>query len=195
MKVRIRYHFVMTDHAIDAHACLDPPSPWVVRFAAQVAAGGRVLDVACGAGRHARFFAQRGHAVDAVDRDLAAMTDLPPGIRVLLADIEAGPWPRYGVHYAAVIVTNYLHRPLLPTLLAAVEVGGLLIYETFALGNERYGRPSRPEFLLLPGELLAAVREDFEVLAYENGLVDTPRTAVVQRIAARRTAPVAMGGR
>ncbi len=153
-----------------------------------------MLDVACGAGRHARFFAQRGHAVDAVDQDIDALANLPPGIAVLQADIENGPWPFPGVRYAAVVVTNYLHRPLLPTLLAAVEPGGLLIYETFALGNEQYGRPSRAEFLLKPGELLDAVRGDFEVLAYESGYIDLPKPAMIQRIAARRTALLA-GGR
>ena len=176
------------------HVGIDAVSSWVLRFADQVPAGGKVLDVACGAGRHARFFAQRGHAVDAVDKDIDALACLPPGIAVLQADIETGPWPFPGASYAAVVLTNYLHRPLLPTLLAAVEHGGLLIYETFALGNERYGRPSRTEFLLRPGELLDVVRGEFEVLAYESGYIDLPKPAMIQRITARRTAPIA-GGR
>ena len=172
------------------HAPIDAASPWVLRFADHVVPGGKVLDVACGGGRHARFFADRGHHVDAVDRDIdqlsASLLTQPADITPLQADIEAGPWPFSGVRYAAVIVTNYLHRPLFPALLAAVEPGGLLIYETFALGNGQHGRPSRAEFLLQPGELLDAVRADFEVLAYENGYVATPKAAVVQRVAARR---------
>ena len=176
------------------HVGIDAVSPWVSRFADQVTAGGKVLDVACGTGRHARFFAQRGHTVDAVDRDIDALVNLPPGIAVLQADIEAGPWPFAGASYAAVVVTNYLHRPLFPTLLAAVEPGGLLIYETFALGNEQYGRPSSAGFLLQPGELLDMVQGEFEVLAYESGYIDLPKPAMIQRITARRTVPLANGG-
>ncbi len=178
----------------EIHTHIDAPSSWVLRFADQVAAVGRVLDVACGAGRHARLFAQRGHHVDAVDRDIEALREASrsfPGITAIQADIEAGPWPFPGAHYDAVVVTNYLHRPLFPALLAAVEPGGLLIYETFALGNERYGRPAKAEFLLKPGELLNVVHGQFEVLAYESGYVDTPKPAMIQRIAARRILPPA----
>jgi SAM-dependent methyltransferase len=170
---------------------IDPPSQWVQRYAGAVVAGGRVLDVACGAGRHARFFAGLGHPVDAVDLDLGAMIGLPPGIHVFEADLENGPWPFAGSRFAAVVVTNYLHRPLVPALLAAVMPGGMLLYETFAVGNERYGRPIRPAFLLNPGELLDWTRADFEVVAYENDYLALPRPAMVQRIAARRRpAPV-----
>ncbi len=145
--------------------------------------------MACGGGRHARLFAQRGHPVDAVDRNIGpgcATVAGSPAINWVQADIENGPWPFPGAQYAAVVVTNYLYRPLFPTLLASVASGGLLIYETFALGNERYGRPARPDFLLKPGELLESVRGILEVLAYENGYVDSPKAAIIQRIAARR---------
>lgn len=159
------------------------PSEWVVRFGRRVAAGGSVLDVACGSGRHVHWFADRGHAVDAVDRERPAK--LSPQIAFQQADIEAGPWPYAGMQFAAVIVTNYLHRPLMNHLLDAVAPGGWLIYETFAMGNERFGRPSRPEFLLRPGELLNVVANRLQVCAYEHGYVDLPKPAVIQRIAAQ----------
>ena len=179
----------------EPHLNIEAVSSWVLRFADQVATGGKVLDVACGAGRHALFFAQRGHPVDAVDRDIVLLSEVlmaqtaveqPAALRLVQADIETGPWPFPDRLYAAVVVTNYLHRPLFPALLAAVEPGGLLVYETFALGNERYGRPSRAEFLLRPGELLEIVRGDFEVLAYESGPVAAPKPAIIQRIVAKR---------
>ena len=163
------------------------PSPWVLRFASLVADGGRVLDVACGSGRHARFFAGSGHLVDAVDRDLSSFGQVPTSVHALQADLEAGPWPYPGQNFAGVVVTNYLHRPLLATLIACVGPGGALIYETFAAGNERYGRPSRPDFLLQPGELLEAVRGQLQVVAFEEIRVDCPKPAKVQRIAAVRS--------
>lgn len=170
------------------HKYLDQPSPWVVRWAHHVPAGGAVLDVACGGGRHARFFAGRNHAVDAVDRDAAALATLQPvpGINTLCADIESGPWPCAGRAYAGVIVTHYLYRPLLPTLLSALAPGGALIYETFASGNERFGRPSNPDFLLQHGELLELVRGRLRVIAYEDVYVDVPKPALMQRICAVR---------
>jgi SAM-dependent methyltransferase len=164
---------------------LDPPSPWVARFAHLVAAGARVLDVACGAGRHARFFAERGATVDAVDRDpeLAAAFSGFPAVRFLAADIEAGPWPYAGRQFDAVIVTNYLHRPLFAALRDSVADGGVLIYETFARGNEVFGKPSNPAFLLQPGELLQGFA-GFFVVAYEDGLIVAPQRARVQRLCA-----------
>jgi SAM-dependent methyltransferase len=170
----------------DTHAAQPEPSAWVQRWAAQVPAGGTVLDVACGGGRHARFFAARGHPVDAVDRDADAIAALAKiaGITALRADIEGGPWPYAGRQFAAVVVTNYLHRPLFPALLAALAPGGVLIYETFALGNEVYGRPANPDFLLQRGELLR-VAAGTRILAFEDIHVEHPRSAVVQRICAR----------
>lgn len=145
-----------------------------------------MLDVACGSGRHSRFLAQLGHEVTAVDREPGHFPDPPPGVTLLGADLEADPWPFPGRRFDAVVVTNYLHRPLLSVLLESVEPGGLLIYETFAQGNERFGKPSNPAFLLAPGELLDAVRGLFRVVAYEDLVVEEPRAAAVQRLCARR---------
>lgn len=170
---------------MNAHADLGP-SPWVARFGVLVRSGGAVLDVACGRGRHARWFAGRGHPVTGVDRDPAAIDALAglAGVTADTADLEAGAWPYAGRRFAAVIVTNYLHRPLFPALLEALDADGVLIYETFAEGNQAYGRPANPDFLLRRGELLETVRGRLRVLAYEDGLVEVPRPAVVQRICA-----------
>lgn len=164
------------------------PSPWVVRWASELAAGVRVLDVASGAGRHARFLADRGCAVTAVDRNVALIGELAgvPDVATLVADLEAAPWPLPGLRFAGVIVTNYLHRPLLPVLVDAVEPGGVLIYETFAVGNERFGRPSNPDFLLQPGELLELVRGRMRVLGYEDVFDPVPQPRMVQRMCARK---------
>lgn len=157
-----------------AHDCLETPSAWVVRWAPLVARG-PVLDVASGAGRHARFFAQRGLEVAAVDREAQSI----PGVRFVQADLEDGsPWPFAGQRFGAIVVTNYLHRPLFPDLVAALGEGGVLIYETFMIGNERFGKPSNPNFLLRPGELLQAFAE-LAVVAFEQGQTEK---AVVQRI-------------
>lgn len=167
------------------HLSVAEPSAWVRRWAPQVRKGGAVLDVACGSGRHSRFFALQGYVVDAVDRDAAAIAALAetPGIHALCADIESGPWPYAGRQFAAVVVTNYLHRPLFPALMAAIAPGGLLIYETFAEGNEAYGRPANPDFLLRRGELLERVGA-MQVLACEDLYVELPKPAIVQRICA-----------
>ena len=174
-----------------SHDRLDSPSPWVERWAPLIPAAGRVLDVASGSGRHARWLATLGYTVDAVDRDAAAVASLAgvPGVSALCADIENGPWPYSAGAYAGVVVTNYLYRPLFPLLLAALGSDGVLIYETFALGNERYGRPSNPEFLLRPGELLEVVRGRLRVVAYEDIYSDTPKPALLQRICAVKCSP------
>jgi SAM-dependent methyltransferase len=167
---------------------LDAPSAWVVRWAPLVPAGCAVLDLACGGGRHTRYFAARGHTVAAVDRDSAAIAALAGvnHVTARCADLESGLWPYEDTTFGAVVVTNYLHRPLFPHLLASIAPGGVMIYETFALGNERYGRPSNPDFLLKPGELLDVVRERCRVLAYEDVYIDQPRPAAVQRVCALR---------
>lgn len=161
------------------------PSAWIVRWETLIPAG-PVLDVASGSGRHARWFAARGREVDAVDRDGAAIEALRavPGITAVCADIEGGPWPYAGRRYAAVVVTHYLHRPLFPQLMAALAPDGVFLYETFAAGNERYGKPSNPDFLLRPGELLDVVRGKLRVVAYEDVYVERPKPALVQRICA-----------
>lgn len=161
------------------------PSPWVARFAPLVAPGGTVLDVAAGGGRHARLFHQLGHPVTAVDRDVSRLPRLPR-LEAVEADLEDGrPFPFAEEDFACVVVANYLHRPILPEIVSCVGPEGLLIYETFAEGNEAFGKPSNPNFLLRPGELLDAVHGRLRVLAYEDLIVETPRPAAVQRIAAR----------
>lgn len=165
------------------------PSAWVVRFADCVPAGGTVLDVACGDGRHTQLFLQRSHHVVAIDRDTSGLSDLigMPELEVMECDLESGAnFPLPSFRFAGVIVTNYLHRPLLPRLVQAVASGGVLIYETFAEGNERFGRPRNPDFLLKPGELLETVRGHLRVRAYEDLVVNEPRRAAVQRIVAER---------
>ena len=154
-----------------------------------ITAGGTVLDLACGSGRHVRLLRERGHPVVALDRDLSTLGDLPddPDVEPIECDLEDGsPWPLAGRTFAGIVVTNYLHRPLFPAIVAAVAGGGVLIYETFAAGNERFGKPSNPDFLLSPGELLDAVHDELRVVAYEDGIVETPRPAAIQRICAVR---------
>jgi SAM-dependent methyltransferase len=157
-------------------AHLQTPSDWVVRWAPLVIRG-PVLDVASGAGRHARFFAGRGLEVVAVDRDEQRI----PGVRFVKADLEnASPWPFSGRRFGAIVVTNYLHRPLLPSLEQALDSEGVLIYETFMAGNARFGKPSNPDFLLEPGELLRAF-STLTVVAFEQGTVERPKKAAIQR--------------
>jgi SAM-dependent methyltransferase len=162
------------------------PSPWIVQWAGLVPADVAVLDVAAGDGRHTRFFADRGNKVTAIDRDIGALA-AQPNIEIVQADLEDGsPWPLPGRTFGAVVVTNYLHRPLFPALLDALTPGGVLLYETFMEGNERFGRPRQPEFLLKDGELLEFVRGRFSVVAYEARMISEPKMAMVQRIAARK---------
>ena len=163
------------------HAPIEAPSDWVRRWADLVTRG-PVLDVASGSGRHAELFARRGLEVVAVDRE----PQLISGVRFVQADLEGGgAWPFAGQRFTAIIVTNYLHRPLFPAIEAALAEEGVLIYETFMMGNEKYGRPSNPAFLLRPGELLQAF-PTLAPIAFEQGYVERPKPAMVQRLCARR---------
>lgn len=160
-------------------------SDWVRRWSHLVPPGATLLDVACGRCRHLKWFAAAGARVTAVDRDAATVQPLQALAEVVVADIENGPWPFEGRRFDAVVVTHYLWRPLLPVIVASVADGGVLIYETFADGQQAYGRPSRAEFLLQPHELLDAVHGTLQVVAYEHGLAPQP-DRVVQRLVARR---------
>ncbi len=161
-------------------------SSWIVQWAGLVTPGVPVLDIAAGAGRHTLFFADRGHAVTALDRDVSGLPRRPD-VEIVTADLETGSdWPLPGRRFGAVVVTNYLYRPLFPVLFDALQPGAILLYETFMQGNERFGRPSNPDFLLRDGELLDLVRGRFSVTAYEARMISEPRMAMVQRIAARK---------
>lgn len=185
----------MKTDAAPAHASL-APSAWVRRWSHLVPAQGRVLDVACGHGRHAYWFHQRNHPLTLVDRSQEAIESIAipaETCEAVVADIENGPWPFAGRQFDAVVVTNYLWRPLLPTLLASLAPGGVLIYETFAQGNETVGKPSRPDFLLRPGELLEVCR-GLRVVAFEDGFQQAPdrftqRIAAVRELASPGTVP------
>jgi SAM-dependent methyltransferase len=171
------------------HDRLLDPSPGIVRFASLVPRGARVLDVAAGSGRHARLFVSRGATVLALDRDSAALGQMSnvAGVETLVADLEQGAWPLAGRTFDAIVVANYLHRPVLSHLRRALAPDGVLLYETFAMGNEAHGRPANPDFLLCRDELLslASLPPALTVVAFEQGLVDRKeRKAVVQRIAA-----------
>ena len=175
---------------MNMHIAQDQPSAWVARFAGLIPAG-RVLDLACGGGRHARLMAELGHAVLAVDRDTAALAAASgPGIDTLAFDLEhpaaaSHPdWPLLPGVFAGIVVSNYLHRPLALPLLDSLAPGGILIYETFAAGNGQFGKPSNPDFLLKSGELLewVSLRPSSRVIAYEDGYQHRPRPAMVQRI-------------
>lgn len=172
------------------------PSPWIVRFAPLVGSAAPVLDLACGQGRHSRFFLGRGHPVIAVDVDVSGLDDLAGhlGLEVVQADLEDGSaWPLAGRSFGAVVVTNYLWRPLFPAILDTVDDDGLLLYETFAAGNEAYGRPTNPDYLLRPGELIELVQDRLQIVAYEQGYLERPRPMVRQRICAvRAERPVAL---
>ena len=164
-----------------SHEALTAPSAWVERWAPLIPRG-RVLDLACGGGRHARLLASLGHEVIAVDREPQSIS----GVRFLRADLEDGsPWPLPGERFQGIVVTNYLHRPLFPLIEGALAPGGVLVYETFMQGNERYGKPSNPAFLLAPGELWRAFG-GLHVVAFEQGRVLAPKPAMIQRLCATR---------
>lgn len=165
------------------------PSPWVVRWAHLLPAGGTVLDLACGSGRHLRWLAARGFRVTGVDRDAAVLEPLRTLGEIVVADLENAAWPLGGRHFDGIVVTNYLWRPLLPRIAGALAPDGVLLYETFARGQERLGRPSNPEFLLQPAELLGAFA-GLRIVAFEDGF-DATATRFVQRIAAVAASPSA----
>jgi SAM-dependent methyltransferase len=184
---------------MNPHSALDQASAWVARFAPLIAPG-EVLDLACGGGRHARLLAALGHQVTAVDRDAGALAQAA-GERIapLHYDLEDAAddglaWPFEANRFAGIVVTNYLYRPLFPHILASLAFDGILIYETFAHGNEQFGKPSNPEFLLAPGELLDAVRTNaphpLRVIAFEDGYAALPKPAMVQRICALKIGSV-----
>lgn len=177
--------------------CSTEASAWVSRFASRIPQG-LVLDLACGSGRHARLLAALGYQVLAVDRDAAVIsTLLGAGLQTREFDLEQpdaasqADWPLAPSSYSGVVVTNYLHRPLMAPLLASVAAGGVLIYETFAQGNGQFGKPANPDFLLAPGELIKLVLDSggWHVIAFEDGYVDSPKPALIQRICARRVGP------
>ena len=173
------------------HQAMDIASRWVRRFAGLIPPNSKVLDLACGGGRHARYAASLGHSVLAVDKDVSALSANPSqNIHCLSFDLELSDspthadWPLAPDQFGGIIVTNYLHRPLMGDLLLSLRAGGVLIYETFAQDNSLFGKPSSPDFLLLPGELLrlASSKPEFHVLAFEDGHVSDPKPAMVQRI-------------
>jgi SAM-dependent methyltransferase len=166
-----------------------PPSAWVARHVDSIRTGGRVLDLAAGGGRHTRLLLERGYTVVAADRDTAALEATfggDPGCRIVALDLENGePW-RLGDGYDGVVVTNYLYRAAFPDLVAALAPGGRLIYETFMAGNERFGKPSNPDFLLRPNELVVAFVPHLTIIAFEQGIMRRPRPAAIQHIAATK---------
>lgn len=171
-----------------------PPQPesgisaWIARFAHLVAPGGHVLDIAAGHGRHTHFFLARGHRVTATDIDVSDLNvSDEPACTVVETDLESGAWPFADQRFEAIVVTNYLHRPHFPYLIMNLAAGGVLLYAGFAAGNERFGRPRNPDFLLQPGELLEAFGRDLQIVAYEHGEERAPRRAVRQRLCAVRT--------
>lgn len=171
------------------HFSHEPPSFWLIRYAPLIPAGGAVLDLACGSGRNARWLAGQGWRVEAVDRDETAIADLQQitAVHAFQADLENGPWPFHGQTFDGIVVCRYLHRPLLPLLEHSLAAGGVLIYETFMLGQEQFGRPRNPDFLLRPDELLDAFSGTLEIVAFEQGAMHEPQPVMLQRICARYT--------
>ncbi|MGB0681835.1 MAG: class I SAM-dependent methyltransferase [Magnetovibrionaceae bacterium] len=176
---------VQSDVTLAKHLRITEPSRWVMRFAPLIKPGGSVLDLAAGGGRHGRALLAAGHAVTLVDKNTAPLADLAQQAEVVQADLEDGsPWPLEGQGFDAIVVVNYLHRPLIPTLLDSLNPGGLFLYETFARGNEVYSRPRNPDHLLKSGELLELVGGRLQVIAYEHGIREAgPLPGVIQHIA------------
>jgi len=166
----------------------ESPSSWIVKFAPLIKSQGLVLDLACGSGRHAKWLAQQGYQVDALDRDPIATSSMQgiDGIRIQLTDLETTEPPSFEHSYDGIIVSRYLHRPLLTSLATILKPGGILIYETFMRGNERYGKPSNPDFLLMPDELLNTYSPLLNVISFEQGEVVEPKPAMLQRICAQK---------
>jgi SAM-dependent methyltransferase len=179
----------MIDSKKRAHGPVEP-SPWVTRFAPLISTDGEVLDLACGSGRHTRYILDRNHKVTALDKDISKASDLAsnPNVYLVQADLEiTAPWPFPDKKFSGIIVTNYLYRPLFPILLAALAEGGILIYETFAIGNEQYGPPRNPAFLLKKGELLEYAKGHLNIVAFEQGVVEgVDHPKVIQRVCARK---------
>lgn len=167
---------------------VEGPSEWVCKHAAHIKAGGHVLDMACGSGRNARWLAANGWKVEAVDRDMAALGSLQgiANLHTTMADLEDAPWPYDALQFDGIVVCRYLHRPLLLQLTRSLKPGGILIYETFMVGNERFGKPSNPEFLLKPDELMETYTKGFDILAFEQGQFDMPKPCMMQRICVRK---------
>ena len=167
---------------------LENPSPWFVKYAPLINKKGRVLDLACGNGRHAIWLAKQGYQVDVIDRDVDVVSNMVgmDNIKVSIIDIETGDWPQSDQRYDGLIVSRYLYRPLLHTFATMLNPRGVLIYETFMMGNECYGKPSNPDFLLLPNELLEIYSPLLNIISFEQVHEEMPRPAVMQRICATK---------
>jgi SAM-dependent methyltransferase len=172
------------------HTSLEGPSPWVAAHADKLRVGGDILDLACGNGRNARWLAAQVWQVEAVDRDQAALDTMRGlgNLKTLCADLEQGPWPYTGRRFDGIVVCRYLHRPLLDRLAESLQPGGVLIYETFMRGHEQFGRPTNPDFLLQPHELLEVYHPRLTILAFEQGRFETPTPSMLQRLCARQPA-------
>lgn len=177
---------MQTDLVHCGHQLLEPPSPWICWFAGLIRHGGQVLDIASGNGRHALWLAAQGYRVEAVDRDAEALSCLHgiDHISVVAADLESGAWPYAGRKFDGIVVSRYLYRPMLPLLADLLQPQGVLIYETFMVGNERFGKPSNPDYLLRTNELLEVFAPRLKVIAFEQGEVSRPKSAEIQRICA-----------
>ena len=164
------------------------PSSWLQRHSSLIPHSGPILDIAAGSGRHTQYLLEKGHTVVSIDKDVSRLAQITsPRLSIARVDLETPkPWPFKNSAFAAVIVTNYLHRPLFPQIIKALALGGVLVYETFANGNEKFGKPANPDYLLKTGELIQLTLGRLHILAYEDLTVDQPRPAQIQRIVASR---------